>query len=309
MIIYIGKPSTSDRYKDILSNYLIPGFRGKDLNQITKVDAKRFFIELLNGKLHPNTVKTYYSVLRALLSEAFEDERITVNPVIGLSKLFRNKRNEKPESDCFFAHDEVTKLLQTALVHFSNYYPMILCASRTGMRLGELIALKWDDIDFNKRFVNVNQSDYRGIEALTKSRRSRQVDISNQLYETLVLWKAKQSQLFQSWKEASPVYVFTTETGCKINPNHFRDLVWKKCLELAGIRYIKFHALRHTFASLLLQKGESPVYVQKQLGHHSIDQTVGTYGHLIPGDNRSAVNKLDDTELVYRERPNLAVVN
>jgi hypothetical protein len=57
---------------------------------------------------------------------------------------------------------------------------------------------------------------------------------------------------------------------------------------------IRFHDCRHTFASLLLRKGESPVYVQAQLGHHDISMTVGTYGHLIQGENRQAVNRLDD---------------
>lgn len=65
-------------------------------------------------------------------------------------------------------------------------------------------------------------------------------------------------------------------------------------LKKAGLRRIRFHDLRHTYASLLLQNRESPVYVKEQLGHHSIQITVDTYGHLVPGANREAVNRLDD---------------
>ena len=70
--------------------------------------------------------------------------------------------------------------------------------------------------------------------------------------------------------------------------------VFYKVLAQAGLRRIRFHDLRHTFASLLLQKGESLVYVKEQLRHSSIQVTVDTYGHLIPGANRAAVDRLDD---------------
>ena len=70
--------------------------------------------------------------------------------------------------------------------------------------------------------------------------------------------------------------------------------VFKRMLQKAGLRQIQIHDLRHTFASLLLQQGESVVYVKEQLGHASIQITVDTYGHLIPGANRGAVDRLDD---------------
>ena len=74
--------------------------------------------------------------------------------------------------------------------------------------------------------------------------------------------------------------------------NYIRE-VFKRILRKAGIREMRLHDIRHTFASLLLSNGESPVYVKEQLGHSSIQMTVDIYGHLIPGSNRGAVNKLD----------------
>jgi integrase len=73
-------------------------------------------------------------------------------------------------------------------------------------------------------------------------------------------------------------------------------LVLRPALHQAELRQIRIHDLRHTFASLLIQQGESLVYVKEQLGHHSIKITVDTYGHLVPGGNRQAVDKLDDPQ-------------
>ena len=70
--------------------------------------------------------------------------------------------------------------------------------------------------------------------------------------------------------------------------------MWPKLLAKAGLRQVRIHDLRHTFASLLIQNGESLAYVKEQLGHHSIKMTVDTYGHLVPGGNKAAVDRLDD---------------
>ncbi len=80
-----------------------------------------------------------------------------------------------------------------------------------------------------------------------------------------------------------------------------RNRVFYRCLDRAELRRVRFHDLRHTFASLLIQQGESLVYVKDQLGHHSIQITVDTYAHLVPGGNRQAVDQLDDAEGVKTE--------
>ena len=90
-----------------------------------------------------------------------------------------------------------------------------------------------------------------------------------------------------------PEWVFAAADGQVLEERNVRT-VFTRLLEKAGLRHIRIHDLRHTFASLLLQQGESIVYVKDQLGHGSIQITVDTYGHLIPGANRAAVDGLDD---------------
>jgi hypothetical protein len=92
-----------------------------------------------------------------------------------------------------------------------------------------------------------------------------------------------------------PLWVFPARPGGLLEERNVRH-VFTRLLTKATLRHMRIHDLRHTFASLLLQQGESVVYVKEQLGHSSIQITVDTYGHLIPGANRGAVNRLDDDD-------------
>ncbi len=93
-----------------------------------------------------------------------------------------------------------------------------------------------------------------------------------------------------------PPWVFCNEQGQPLNQNRIR-LKFFRLLKGAGVRQVRFHDLRHSFALLLLQNGESPVYVKDQMGHSSIQVTVDLYGHLIPGGNKQAVDRLDTPEV------------
>ena len=119
--------------------------------------------------------------------------------------------------------------------------------------------------------------------------------MSPQLAETLkeLRTERKREALARGWGEV-PELVFVNETGGLISESNLRNRVFFKALEKAGLRRIRIHDLRHGFASLLIQNGESLAYVRDQLGHSSIQITVDTYGHLVPGSNRQAVAKLDD---------------
>ena len=91
-----------------------------------------------------------------------------------------------------------------------------------------------------------------------------------------------------------PEWVFWSEDGRALDGDNLRHRVFYRVLAKAGLRHLRFDDLRHTYASLLIQSGESLAYVRDQLGHASIQLTVNTYGHLVPGANRQAVDRLDD---------------
>ena len=173
-------------------------------------------------------------------------------------------------------------------------YPLFLCALRTGLRLGELLALQWDDLDHHGRFIEVQRNYTRRVVAAPKSGESRRVDMSRELTQALKdLYTERQLEAAANgWKEV-PAWVFCNEIGGLLDPDNLRKRVFYWLLKASGLRQVRFHDLRHTFASLLLQQGESPVYVKEQMGHSSIQVTVDLYGHLIPGGNKQAVDRLD----------------
>ena len=125
------------------------------------------------------------------------------------------------------------------------------------------------------------------------------MDLSRQLAETLkaLLVERKREALAKGWGEI-PERVFVNEAGGTIDEGNLRRRVFYKALARAGLHRIRIHDLRHTFASLLIQNGESLAYVKEQMGHSSIQITVDTYGHLVPGANRQAVDRLDDDFLL-----------
>jgi integrase len=91
-----------------------------------------------------------------------------------------------------------------------------------------------------------------------------------------------------------PLWVFVTAAGTPFDVDNFRRRIWNKLFAKTGLRQVRIHDLRHTYASLLIAQGETLAYIRNQMGHHSIRVTVDTYGHLVPGGNKAAVDRLDD---------------
>jgi integrase len=134
--------------------------------------------------------------------------------------------------------------------------------------MGEALTLQWVDIDFSGWFLEVRRTlSHRRI-TTPKSGKSRRVDLSSQLAETLkaLLVERKKETLRKGWGDVLE-WVFTNEDGRPLDQANFHYRVWRKLLAKAGLRYIRVHDLRHTFASLLIQNGESLAYVKEQMGH------------------------------------------
>src|SRR5262249_31492801 len=144
----------------------------------------------------------------------------------------------------------------------------------------------------------------------TKTDQIRRVDVSDALlHELQSLKRKRQAEYLARGKNEIPDWVFLgngrlkkggkdgeRNEGQQLEMYNVKNRYFHKCLERAGLRRIRFHDLRHTFASLLIQNGESLAYVKDQLGHSSIKMTVDVYGHLVPGANRAAVNRLPGAE-------------
>jgi integrase len=286
------KFTTGKSYEYIMRVHL-GSLMDRPLDQITRPELRDLIYEKLKSGLAPKTVLNVKAVVSSLLNHAFEDGLILGNPAARLGRFIKRK-DPKAEINPL-TRDEARAFIEAVGEHNPRYLPFFLCALRTGMRLGELLALEWGNVDFRGGFIEVRRSFTHGHYTTPKNHKSRRVDMSPQLAETLkeLRTERKREALARGWGEVSEL-VFVNETGGLISESNLRNRVFFKALERAGLRRIRIHDLRHGFASLLIQNGESLAYVRDQLGHSSIQITVDTYGHLVPGSNRQAVAKLDD---------------
>jgi len=188
---------------------------------------------------------------------------------------------------------ESSTLLSAARERYPRWFPLLLCALRSGLRQGELLGLRWADIDFSGGFLHVRQNRVHGVTTTPKNHQVRKVDMSAQLCLELQALRRRVRERCLADGVDVPEMVFSSDSGQYLDAGNVRRAFYR-VLTAAGLRHIRFHDLRHTFASLLIQQGESLAYVRDQMGHASIQITVDTYGHLAPGGNRAAVDRLDD---------------
>lgn len=292
------KPGTWRRYSNDIRLHLTPTVGHKRLDAITRQDIRDLIATERAAGLAWNSVRNFICPLREMLNHAVDDGVLAVSPATRLGKL--NKKPADRQQDLQpLTREELRLYLDTLRQHFPREYPFFLTLARTGLRRGEALALQWGAIDWNGRFLEVRYTYCHASRRLIspKNGKTRRVDMSQQLTETLkaLLIERKKETLQKGWGEVPP-WVFTSETGTMIDGDNLRQRVHCKALKKAGLRYVRLHDLRHTFASLLIQQGESLAYVKEQLGHYSIQITVDIYGHLVPGGNRQAVDRLDDPQ-------------
>lgn len=287
-ILALRRTSTYERYASILKKYVYPILGERHLDTINRGNIRNLLLDLHKKGLSKSTLNLVRDAINGPMSYAVDEELITVNPVSGVIKRLNLDRDKRPPVQPL-TREEVELFLEQCE---SDLYPFFLCAFRTGMRLGELLALEWGDIDFNSRFIEVKRSYKRGRMSPTKTGKSRRVDMSDQLAEALRMLHKR--RFLEALREGigEPVETIFHRNGKPMEQNFIRRQ-FKRILRKAGLRDIRFHDIRHTYASLLLSDGQSPVYVKEQMGHHSINVTVDLYGHWIPSGNREAVNRLD----------------
>src|SRR5215813_14801106 len=162
----------------------------------------------------------------------------------------------------------------------------ILSAVHTEANLAELGIDTVNHVLYVKRAVT-----HRRIET-PKNHQLRTVDISIDLEPVLEQLRTHRKEEWLKKGKPVPEWVFCNEEGSHLNEFIFRMRKFYPLIKAAKMRSFRIHDLRHTYASLMLQNGESVTYVKEQMGHHSIQVTVDTYGHLVPGANRAAVDRL-----------------
>ena len=294
------KPATQRSYRDKIDRQIIPVFGNRYLSEISRGEIRDFCHKLMTGGLSAASVKVTLIIISSLFNHAIEDGIVSENPA-GKPGRYLRIPNHKGTVE-FLTHEEGAALLDSARQHLPRLYPLFLAALRTGLRQGELIGLQWGDIDWSGKFLEVRRTNYNGHISTPKSGKPRRVDMSDGLAAALADHRRAIAAEAIRKGRPMPEWVFPGERGGPIEANWLRKR-FGSCLKIAGMRHVPFHALRHSYASALLGLGESLAYIRDQLGHHSIQITVDNYGHLVPGANREAVNRLDNLGKTGRNAP------
>ncbi|MDA2938480.1 site-specific integrase [Acidobacteria bacterium AH-259-A15] len=287
-------------YESNLRVHLFPMFGTLRLNQISYAKLKPFIQGKLDEKKSRNTIRIMMATLRVVLEEARREELIPSNPVYKVGKLYAQA--PKREHVDPFAEWEIRAILTRFQERFPKYYEFVLLLHRTGMRVGEAMALRWEDLAFKSRKILVRRNFPTGLskKVLSEpktSRGYRRVDISPQLSKALIEHRSDSWKRYFKEGKTMPDWVFVNEADNPIHYRKFREL-WKRAQALAKVRYRPPHQLRHTFASVLLSAGEPPLWVAAQLGDN-MATVFRIYAHYIPAkpveaDGRSGVERLDD---------------
>jgi len=288
------EPSTVQNYELALRKHVLPALGHKRLREITREDLQRLVAEKVNAGLSRSWIRIIIAPLRELLNHAMDDGLLDRNPALRLARFSRKAEAQKGRIDPLTPEEEL-RLLETAERDYPRWYPLFLTALRTGMREGELLALEWGQIDFAGGYIQVERSLSCGKVVPTKSGRIRRIPLSPVLAETLAALKeVRTAEATYLGQLLSPI-VFCTRNGRHLDPGTVLDAFYR-CLERAGLRRVRFHDLRHTFATRLIANGTSLAYVRDLLGHSSIQITVDVYAHLCPSGSREAIADLDATK-------------
>ena len=264
------------------------------LNDINSRMINSLIYKLFKKDLRSGTIKNIKNCMGAILRHAKQENYISTNPATGL--LIPVPEDEKPSREALpFPWDERDHFERTAKTHFPRYYSLVVCGFRTGLRIGELIALKWEDVDFYNRLIFVQRNVTRGKVTTPKSKSGkRSVRMTNQLVQVLKAQRTriKEEKLKKKWSEM-PEWVFCGENGDFIAYSTFVRVIWNKAMEKSGLARRTPHDMRHTYATLRLSKGDSLAEVSKEMGHGSPEITFRTYYKWLPKESRSDIDELD----------------
>lgn len=300
---------TRMNYASILSNHLIPEFGSTPIDEIGPTRLKRYRAKLEKEGKSAGTIKNIFRVLSPIFEMAIDDELIARNPVRRVKVA-----KETTTRASILTPDQVALLAESIDEHYAG---LVLVGAYSGARWGEIAALRWRHISITRHpatddrperievdltieasVAEVCISEKRRAEwgfdtvglvtGPTKNKRSRVVRVPSRLLDLLTPANDPNA------------LVFTTENGTPLRPDNFRKRVWIPAVAKARLadpsipERFRFHDLRHTCASLLIEKGYNPKKVQEHMGHSQIGVTFDVYGHLFDDAFDSLGDEMDD---------------
>lgn len=263
------KRKTLTTYQLTSKNWIIPYFKGKFVSQIKPLDIKKFQDMLLDNGLGKFSLNTTRGLLREVFNLAIIDGTIENNP-INIMPRPKTKPSKYKQKPCSL--DEIDLLLENSTGEMRNFLGISFF---TGMRSGELLALKWEDVDFKTETISITKTISAGYinEAKTASS-MRDIEMTDQAKEFFL-----KQRLLTGLKNT---YIFLNRKGTYHFSNQTFNVRFKKLLKRLNLEERSVHNTRHTFASIMLNNGIETLWVSNMLGHSNVTVTLSIYTHYMP---------------------------
>jgi len=265
------KASTWREYQSIMNGHILPRFGNTPIASMTCYQVEDFIDGLSCGNQRKNGIMVPIRDVFKYATKGGKGGIVERN-------IMRDVDNLKPEESDIrpLNIDEVKAVLEHVDSHYKDFFAV---AFYTGMRFGEMAALKWKNVDFDRRIIRVIETRVYGNESSPKTNKSkRDVELIGPAFEAL---------LSQQGLTGKGKYVFIDADGQPLIPGNVREGVWTKALVKAAIEYRPMRQTRHTFATMMLDAGEDIGWVQSQLGHASLQMIFTRYYSWIKRPNRN----------------------
>jgi len=288
------RPTFSESFTEsaeiIMRVHLEPAFGSIPLSKLCERDLLGFVRAQTEEKtrpLSPATLTNILSLLRRVLTLAVDEGELQRNPCRNLGRLLTKVRQQRASEVSrvdSWTREEVARLLGLAQAHEPRFHPLLLFLLSTGCRKGEGIAIKWEDVDLVGGRVLIRRAFVRGRFRTPKTGRARSVALSPALAAALedLLAQRRREALERGWPEV-PELVFCSETSGPLDDRNVTRS-WdrlRRRAKAAGVRPLRLHDARHSFASLALASGKSIRWVAAQLGHANPELTLRVYAHAL----------------------------
>ena len=313
-ILGISKNKTYEVVNRYVRIHLVPEIGQIKLTSLSTRDLQKFFKEKAGTDekkgLAPKTLRNIYNMLHSALDQAVADHKILRNPTLNV-KLPKVKSKEMRVLTV-----EEQAVLQDAVSRVDELHAYgITFAVSTGVRLGELLALRWKDVNEKEHYIYVRRTlgrlqkvDEKGhlvkkekgtpsTEIVVRSPKSelsmRKIPLFDELWDDLMAYKEKQNALKDALgsEYQDQGYIFATPLGHHNDPKVYQTL-FKRIVAAAGIESANFHALRHTFATRALESGMDIKVLSALLGHAQASTTLNLYGHVLPDHKKISMEKM-----------------
>jgi type III restriction enzyme len=292
------EPRTVESYKGMLKNHIRPAVGALALPSITRGQVKELLATKRAAGLSKDSVRLIRATISAIFADAQDAEFVTTNPA---SKLGRGRGRKTP--DAVTAHERRQKVRAMTVEQLSKFLQVAsgdrqavlwLTLADTGMRPGEVFALRWDDVDLVGKTVHVQRAIERGSRRVksTKTGATRYVDLTPRLAKALDTYQTDVEKKALETGRDAPDLVFPSDTGTPLDSHNVAKR-FRAILLRAGLPKFNPYALRHSFASHLLAMGTAITYVSAQLGHAKPTMTLQAYAHYLPKDSHGVAEKLE----------------